>query len=603
MSAQPFIELEDVSFAYPGTRRGIFEHLQLTLGPDVHRAALVGKDGSGKSTLMKLLFGLVRPQRGRVRVSGLDADRSAERFLSEVAYMPQDAFLYQELSVMENLRLAHEVRTARHAPPGELEQLLERVDLLRFADYQIQQLSGGMKQKIALLCTIVHQPRILILDEPTVGVDPLSRQELWRIIDGFLDEHSHCIFSTAYLEEAQEAQTCVIIADDGVMAVEVEPLLRRHARLCYTLSAPRYLEAYVALLHQDFERCFTDLSIREGRIHFMLREGVSRGEAEALFAQVLQGQRYTIAPRATTLEDVYLRLLKKEPYGITITHPAAAAAPGAGGDEGGGGAQPGAVQDGGAVIALHGVRKVYGTFTAVEHTSFEVRSHEIFGLLGPNGAGKTTTFRMMCALLDLTEGRIEVNGRDLRQAISQVRAEIGYVSQKFTLYTRLTCRQNIEYFARSYGLHGAVLARRLDELLEIFEVRDYLKVRAGELPFGTQRELSMLVALIHHPRILFLDEATSGADIVARRKLWLILNLLREQGVTVIITTHFLEEAEFCDRFLIQARGQIICLGTPDEICRDARGRRISVHQLFIDKVRELEHAHAASAGAAAPAA
>ena len=603
MSAQPFVELDDVSFAYPGTRRSIFEHLQLTLGPDVRRAALVGKDGSGKSTLMKLLFGLVHPQRGRVRVSGLDADRSGERFLSEVAYMPQDAFLYQELSVLENLRLAHEVRTARHAAPGELERLLERVDLLRFAGYQIQQLSGGMKQKIALLCTIVHQPRILILDEPTVGVDPLSRQELWHIIDGFLDEHSHCIFSTAYLEEAQEAQTCVIIADDGVMAVEVEPLLRRHARLCYTLSAPRYLEAYVALLHQDFERCFTDLSIREGRIHFMLREGVSRSEAEALFARVLRGQHYTIAPRATTLEDVYLRLLKKEPYGITIGHPAAAAAAAPGTGEGGSGAAADRAPVGGAVIALHGVRKVYGSFTAVEHTSFEVRSHEIFGLLGPNGAGKTTTFRMMCALLDLTEGRIEVNGRDLRQAISQVRAEIGYVSQKFTLYTRLTCRQNIEYFARSYGLYGAALARRLDELLEIFEVRDYLRVRAGELPFGTQRELSMLVALIHQPRILFLDEATSGADIVARRKLWLILNLLREQGVTVIITTHFLEEAEFCDRFLIQARGRIICLGTPDEICRDARGRRISVHQLFIDKVRELEQAHAASAGTAASAA
>lgn len=585
MSDAPFIEMQDVSFAYPGTRRSVFTDLQLTLGPGVHRAALVGKDGSGKSTLMKLLFGLVHPRRGSVRVGGLSSDRSDARFLSAVSYMPQDAFLYQELSVMENLRLAYEVRTARHAAPGQLEQLLERVDLLRFATYQIQQLSGGMKQKIALLCTIVHEPRILILDEPTVGVDPLSRQELWRIIDGFLDEHSHCIFSTAYLEEAQAAQTCVIITDDGVMAVDVEPLLRRHASLCYTLQAPRYLEAYMALLHQDFESCFTDLSIREGRIHFMLREGVSRAAAEALFARVLPGQRYTITPRPTTLEDVYLRLLKKEPYGITIAAPAGTIAPSAPGEP---------------VIALHGVRKVYGSFTAVEHTSFDVHSHEIFGLLGPNGAGKTTTFRMMCALLDLSEGRIEVNGRDLRQAIAQVRSEIGYVSQKFTLYTRLTCRQNIDYFARSYGLNGAALKRRLDELLDIFEVRDYLNVRAGELPFGTQRELSMVVALIHQPRILFLDEATSGADIVARRKLWLILNLLREQGVTVIITTHFLEEAEFCDRFLIQARGRVICLGSPDDICRDARGRRISVHQLFIDQVRAQEQAHATAAVTAA---
>lgn len=566
-----FIEINDLTFAYPRTRKNIFENLNIALGRDVHTVALLGKDGSGKSTLLKLLFNLVSPQRGEVLINGTIAYRHSDMFLKQVSYMPQEAFLYQELTVIENLVLSYELKTQGEADLEHLYGLLDHVGLLKFKDFKVNQLSGGMKQKIGLLCTIVHEPKILILDEPTVGVDPISRHDLWEIINDFLDEESYCIFSTAYLEEAQEADACIIISDDGVLSFEVGPLIRQYSDICYSIEADDYLEAYFALLHLDFEKYFVDLSVREGKINFILNQGISAGQARSFVSRALNGKRFRMSRRTTTLEDVYLKLLKKEPYNISVEHHSQDS------------------DDEQTVISLTNVKKAFGNFVAVDNTTFDVKKKEIFGLLGPNGAGKTTTFRMMCALLDQTGGRILVNGQNLKKAKSQVRAQIGYVSQKFSLYTKLTCYQNIEYFAKSYGINNAELGRRLDELMAIFEIKEYLDVMAKDIPFGTQRELSMVSALLHRPQILFLDEATSGADIVARRKLWLILNLLKEQGVTVIITTHFLEEAEFCDRFLIQSRGEIICIGRPDEICLDSRNRRISVHQLFIDKVKEQE--------------
>ena len=236
---------------------------------------------------------------------------------------------------------------------------------------------------------------------------------------------------------------------------------------------------------------------------------------------------------------------------------------------------------------MRDVSKKFGSFTAVENTSFEVKKGEIFGLLGPNGAGKTTTFRMICALLGMSGGEISVMGEDLRYAKSSIRSRIGYVSQKFSLYKKLSCYQNLEYFGRSYGIGGVALKRRIEELLSEFGLQRLRNETWQNLPFGAGRNLSMACALIHRPEILFLDEATSGADPLSRRLFWNRINALARTGVSVVVTTHFMEEAEYCDRFLIQDRGKILALGSPDEVCVQ-HGRRLSVQQAFINEVQKF---------------
>ena len=238
------------------------------------------------------------------------------------------------------------------------------------------------------------------------------------------------------------------------------------------------------------------------------------------------------------------------------------------------------------IITVSDIKKSFGKFTAVHHSSFTVKRGEIFGLLGPNGAGKTTTFRMICGLLNPTSGTILINKFNLRKAKAAVREQIGYVSQKFSLYKKLTLKQNLDYFAGSYGLYGKAKEERINYLIDDFMLRPFCDVLSEDLPFGIQRQLSMACALLHNPKILFLDEATSGADPTARRVFWQRIIELSAKGTSVIVTTHFMEEAEYCDRFLIQDKGRILCLGAPDKICFE-HGKRVSVEETFISKVKE----------------
>ena len=239
------------------------------------------------------------------------------------------------------------------------------------------------------------------------------------------------------------------------------------------------------------------------------------------------------------------------------------------------------------VVVVNEIQKKFGNFTAVRKSSFNVHKGEIFGLLGPNGAGKTTTFRMICALLEPTKGDVKVNGLNLSKAKEDARGTIGYVSQKFSLYRKLSVYQNLEYFGLSYGLEPKQLKARIKELLEDFSLQEWKKVQSENLPFGIQRQLSMACALIHKPKILFIDEATSGADPLARRNFWYLISNLSNSGTCIIVTTHFMEEAEYCDNFLIQDQGQILVIGDPNRICiKD--GKRISIQQKFVELIEEF---------------
>ncbi len=474
----------------------------------------------------------------------------------------------------------------------------------------IEKLSGGEKKRLFLLKLLIEKPNVLLLDEPTVGVDPLSRSELWAIVREYLDQSgAKCIFSTAYFDEAADADLTLILLGGKIIAQE------RAAKITAALRDRTFRidgEDYQSLARRLMFKTqrflknspLIDICPRDGSVDLLSEEPISLRDLQEFLNASLEGDgenterengrdenfkisnenmkfnkgakfnenesaKFKLSPREASLEDAYIFLNRAEIGAANF------------------GYEKKSFDAAQTVIKVRDVSKKFGSFTAVENTSFEVKKGEIFGLLGPNGAGKTTTFRMICALLGMSGGEISVMGEDLRYAKSSIRSRIGYVSQKFSLYKKLSCYQNLEYFGRSYGIGGAALKRRIEELLSEFGLQRLRNETWQNLPFGAGRNLSMACALIHRPEILFLDEATSGADPLSRRLFWNRINALARTGVSVVVTTHFMEEAEYCDRFLIQDRGKILALGSPDEVCVQD-GRRLSVQQAFINEVQKF---------------
>ena len=585
----------------------VFENFDLRIGASPRLISLTGPDGAGKSTLLKLICGIIAPDCGEIKFAGFTPSGENKEFVRANGYMSQSLGLYEELSVWQNLNIFAGLK-GLDLKDGEeyLRGLLRRVGLLSFKDYAVDSLSGGMKQKLGVACAIAARPRLLVLDEPTVGVDPLSRSELWAIVREYLDQSgAKCIFSTAYFDEAADADLTLILLGGKIIAQEraakITAALRdRTFRICsedYQSLARRLMFKTQRFLKNS---PLIDICPRDGSVDLLSEEPISlRDLQEFLNASISDdgenterengrdknfkisnenedvkfnengSAKFKLSPREASLEDAYIFLNKAEIGAANF------------------GYEKKSFDAAQTVIKVRDVSKKFGSFTAVENTSFEVKKGEIFGLLGPNGAGKTTTFRMICALLGMSGGEISVMGEDLRYAKSSIRSRIGYVSQKFSLYKKLSCYQNLEYFGRSYGIGGMALKRRIEELLSEFGLQRLRNETWQNLPFGAGRNLSMACALIHRPEILFLDEATSGADPLSRRLFWNRINALARTGVSVVVTTHFMEEAEYCDRFLIQDRGKILALGSPDEVCVQD-GRRLSVQQAFINEVQKF---------------
>lgn len=572
------LKLDKLYFSYlkEGKKKPVFSGLNLKIEGNL--ISITGPDGSGKTTLLKLLAGNLKPTSGDCLI--LD---NALKKHAAFGYMPEKLGLYEELSVIHNLHFFCAIKDKDPAQnKDKLNKLLTKVGLIKFKDYQVSALSGGMKQKLALCCTLATEPKIIILDAPTVGVDPLSRREIWDIIFEYIkSNNAFCIFSTSYLEEAQKAQICIFLKDGKIIScAPPDNLLKNITARCFSFMCNDH---YKDLLHffilnkEKYFNFLSDIFPRQGRIDLLTVKSCSIAELDAELKKLLPFIDFKLVLRRPFLEDVYIALnentnlpeYKKALHEVNSSNIIKAQ------------------NNNEDIIKVSGIKKKFGNFTAVHHSSFTVQRGEIFGLLGPNGAGKTTTFRMMCGLLNPTYGNILINGFDLRKAKAAVRGQIGYVSQKFSLYKKLTLKQNIEYFAGSYGLYGKEKTERINYLIDDFLLRPYCEVLGEDLPFGIQRQLSMACALLHKPKILFLDEATSGADPSARRIFWQRIIELSAQGTSVIVTTHFMEEAEYCDRFLIQDQGTILCLGAPDKICvKD--GKRISVEETFMQKVEEF---------------
>ncbi|MTJ80576.1 MAG: ABC transporter ATP-binding protein [Telmatospirillum sp.] len=532
--------------------------------------ALVGPDGAGKTTLLRMIAGLVSIDTGSVAVLGFDAARDPQSIQSRIGYMPQRFGLYEDLSVQENMDLYADLNGVTAAERRErYPRLMEMTDLGRFLDRPAGKLSGGMKQKLGLACTLVRPPRLLLLDEPTVGVDPLSRRELWEIILHLVrDDKLTAIVSTAALDEAERCDRALLMHLGKVLSEGSPEAIAGRAEGRVFLADPgpdepaRRLQS--RLLDDD---AVLDAVPEGGQVHLVMRQGCGPA-AVGLSPE----------PALPRFEDGFMTLLHEA---------------GAGGHAAGGAMTLARPPEKGAddvAIEVSDLVKTFGDFVAVDHVSFRVRRGEIFGLLGPNGAGKTTTFRMLCGLLAASGGTLRVAGEDLRVAGASARQKVGYVAQKFALYSQLSVRENLDFYASAYGLSGRARRDRIEWAMTQFELTELARVVSGQLPGGFKQRLSMAAALMHGPEILFLDEPTSGADPLARREFWRRITALSDQGVTVIVTTHFMEEAEYCDHAVIQDAGRILAKGTPAEIRARARaqpGGRPTMEDAFIAIVEE----------------
>ncbi len=563
--------------------------------------ALVGPDGAGKTTLLRMMAGLMKADEGQLQVLGIDVAADPQAVQDRISYMPQRFGLYEDLSVRENLDLYADlhgvpqaVRMKRYA------RLLEMTNLAHFTARLAGKLSGGMKQKLGLACTLVRSPELLLLDEPTVGVDPLSRRELWEIVQQMIDDEQLTVLvSTAYLDEAERCARVFVLHEGKLVAQGTPVEIRHHARnLCFVATPPQGQPSRIfqARLLDDTGNII-DAVPQGGAVRFIRRPEVEQRHLDAL----LDGAPVTAVEER--LEDGFMVLLSKQYLGDPpdATALVTALGPKVYGGEGEDEDNNEDYADE-VIIEVRDLVRKFGDFTAVDNISFSVRRGEIFGLLGPNGAGKTTTFRMLCGLLPASSGFLQVAGVNLRHARAIARRKIGYVSQKFALYGDLTVMENLEFFGSAYGLSGEHLRERIGIVMRQFDLKGKEMSPSGQLPGGFKQRLAMAVGLLHEPDILFLDEPTSGTDPQRRREFWRRITALSEVGTTIIITTHFMEEAEYCDRIVIQDAGRLLALGTPREIRAQAgeKNSRLNMEEAFIGIV-EQDRRKYSEAGAKEP--
>lgn len=479
------IQITGLSKTFPRAQGPALDTINATIRPGVI-TGLIGPDGAGKTTLLRLIAGLLLPSQGKIEVCGWDTVRDADKLHDITGYMPQKFGLYEDLTVIENLNL---YAALHNLTPQEKEKVFERMlkftSLGPFTDRLAGNLSGGMKQKLGLACSLLGKPKVLLLDEPSVGVDPLSRRELWKMVSDLAQQGICVVWSTSYLDEADKCHE-VLLLNEGKLLFYGPP-----GELVSRASPPttRFEDAFIAIL------------------------GGSR-KGESLLAQHM-------APKT-----------KKGP----------------------------------PPIQAENLTKKFGTFTAAQDISFTIRRGEIFGLLGPNGAGKSTIFKMLCGLLQPTEGRALVSGYSLKTAPSAARLRIGYMAQKFSLYSDLSVQENLNFFSGVYGLMGSHRTAQIDRMVSIFDLGSYLKENAGLLPLGYKQRLALACSLMHEPDVLFLDEPTSGVDPLVRQEFWNHIRGMVAKGVTIMVTTHFMEEAEYCDRIALIYGGHSIAAGTPEAL-------------------------------------
>ena len=709
-SPQAVIRLQGVSKVFPDVPPGTPPALS-SLTADVPSGlvvGLVGPDAAGKTTLMRLLAGLLLPTSGSVEVLGrVPGSEASDEAVHDVGYMPQRFGLYEDLSVIDNLNLHAELRGLEGpARQAMFEKLLTFTALKPFTDRLAGKLSGGMKQKLGLACALLTTPRLLLLDEPGVGVDPLSRRELWKMVSELAVGGMSVLWSTAYMDEAERCAH-VLMLDQGSLVYQGPPagFTGRVAKRVFSFVPPSG-EARAMLARWQQEPDIRDALIQGNRIRVVLRnphdgpfsrKGVELHPVEPRLEDAyidavggmdqrpspflpvsgrggaedpgegrgnFSGERLSPSlPRTPSLPLPKIFTRGREAGGLSeggaasrpsaesagaggshaeesaklsnpavadasSTEPSSASSPsgkhgnrdsisanvfGRGGmgawGKGGesfspekfslpstGGSTPHPAPAAQPVIRAVSLTKKFGTFVAAHDITFEVQPGRIFGLLGPNGAGKSTTFRMLCGLSRPTEGECFVAGMNLLTAGGAARAKLGYMAQKFSLYGELTVQQNMRLMADLYGLERGRVKPRIEQLVEALDLETFRDVRAFNLPLGQKQRLAMACATLHEPPVLFLDEPTSGVDPRTRREFWKHINAMTQNGVAVLVTTHFMEEAEYCDEIALVFQGGIIARGTPDELKGKAPGAAknggaadMTLEEAFIAYIEEVQ--------------
>ena len=675
-SPQAVIRLQGVSKVFPDVPPGTPPALS-SLTADVPSGlvvGLVGPDAAGKTTLMRLLAGLLLPTSGSVEVLGrVPGSEASDEAVHDVGYMPQRFGLYEDLSVIDNLNLHAELRGLEGpARQAMFEKLLTFTALKPFTDRLAGKLSGGMKQKLGLACALLTTPRLLLLDEPGVGVDPLSRRELWKMVSELAVGGMSVLWSTAYMDEAERCAH-VLMLDQGSLVYQGPPagFTGRVAKRVFSFVPPSG-EARAMLARWQQEPDIRDALIQGNRIRVVLRnphdgpfsrKGVELHPVEPRLEDAYIDAVGGMDQRPSPFLPVRGRGGAEEPGGLSeggaasrpsaesagaggshaeenaklsnpavadasSTEPSSASPPsgkygnrdsisanvfGRGGmgarGKGGesfspekfllpspGGSTPHPAPAAQPVIRAVSLTKKFGTFVAAHDITFEVQPGRIFGLLGPNGAGKSTTFRMLCGLSRPTEGECFVAGMNLLTAGGAARAKLGYMAQKFSLYGELTVQQNMRLMADLYGLERGRVKPRIEQLVEALDLETFRDVRAFNLPLGQKQRLAMACATLHEPPVLFLDEPTSGVDPRTRREFWEHINAMTQNGAAVLVTTHFMEEAEYCDEIALVFQGGIIARGTPDELKGKAPGAAknggaadMTLEEAFIAYIEEVQ--------------
>ncbi len=473
---------------------------------------LIGPDGAGKSTMFRILCSLLLPETGTATVDGYNVVGQMREVRCRVGYMPGKFSLYQDLTIEENLQFfATLFGTTVEAGYDSIRAIYSQIE--RFKDRKAGALSGGMKQKLALSCALVHSPSVLFLDEPTTGVDPVSRKEFWEMLLTLKERGITIVASTPYLDEVRCCER-VAFLDHGQLRGVGTP----------------------DVILEEFKDIFNPPAIVRNR-----GCGIKESDAELRLPLQLVG----LPEQEGKLSDAELRL-PLQLVGLPE--------------------QEGKNEEPDSVIEVEHLVKAFGTFHAVDDISFSVKRGEIFGFLGANGAGKTTAMHMLTGLNQPTSGTGTVVGYDIRTQHEQIKKHIGYMSQKFSLYEDLTVSENIRLFAGIYGMKDEEISRKTDELLQRLKFTEHKDTLVSSLPLGWKQKLAFSVSIFHEPGVVFLDEPTGGVDPATRRQFWELIYDAASRGITVFVTTHYMDEAEYCDRISIMVDGKISALGTPDEL-------------------------------------
>ena len=516
---------------------------------------LVGADGAGKTTTIRMLCTLVLPSAGQARVLGMDTVRDAAGIKEKIGYVAERFNLYPTLTVEENLSFFAKLR---NIPPEvseeRMKELLHFCRLEPFRKRHAEHLSGGMQKKLALACSLIHEPEVIFLDEPTTGVDPVSRRDFWRIIAGFLARGITVLVSTPYLDEAERFNRIAFMHKGQIIACDTPQNLKaRFPGELLEIRTSQVNKVVTVLPQAPFVQT---AQIFGSTVHVMVDRAEER---RAEINRLLKEQSIPVTDLrliSAGLEDVFVTQLAGLEDGLTSWSAAENSVDSV--------AEESSPSE--DAIQVTDLSKKFGDFTAVDRVSFNVRRGEIFGLLGPNGSGKTTIIRMITGLLQPTAGNARVMGEDMSVMADIVQARIGYMSQKFSLFNDLTVEENINFYGNLYSLSASLLKERKEWVLNMAGLRGKEKAMAAELAGGWKQRLALGCTIIHSPEVVFLDEPTAGVDPLSRRAFWELIQELSTRGTTIFITTHYMDEAEHCHRLGLMYQGQLIALGSPHQL-------------------------------------